>query len=382
MKTSRFKFQKLSLAVIIFCMTIPRLLWATSVIFNDFSNASQLQLNGNAVANFNNGIDSRPVLRLTTANNSEVGSAYSKTTIEVAAFSSFFEFRITNPGGYLSEKGADGLVFVIQTIANNVLGTTGGSFGYQGINKSIGIVFDTYNNSEHNDPSGNYLGIDINGNVDHTVPATYVQNFTEPFNDGQLWYCWVDYDGTTLEVRANQTGIRPATPSVTEELNLVSILGQSAAYIGFTASTGNSWENHDIVTWQYNTVTVTPPTLTSVVVNTTTDVLYPQGSTSVSLRNAIAIANSSTTPTTITFDPIVFATAQTIVMTGGQFVFRNGSEPTTITGPAAGVAINGNNASRVFEITANANLTLSGITITNGNANAGGNDGYGPTFPI
>jgi hypothetical protein len=81
--------------------------------------------------------------------------------------------------------------------------------------------------------------------------------------------------------------------------------------------------------------------LTSVVVNTTLDQSDPTGSSTVSLRDAIAIANSSTSPTTITFDPTVFAAAQTIVLGGTQLVLSGTSEPTTITGPATGVTVSG-----------------------------------------
>ena len=38
---------------------------STIVIFDDFSSAAGLTLNGNTVANVNNGIDANPVLRLT-----------------------------------------------------------------------------------------------------------------------------------------------------------------------------------------------------------------------------------------------------------------------------------------------------------------------------
>ena len=50
--------------------------------------------------------------------------------------------------------------------------------------------------------------------------------------------------------------------------------------------------------------------LTSVVVNTVSDTATGTGV--VTLDDAFAIANSSTTPTTITFNPVTFAAAKTI----------------------------------------------------------------------
>ena len=110
---------------------------------------------------------------------------------------------------------------------------------------------------------------------------------------------------------------------------------------------------------------------TSVVVNMTTDVLYPQGTGLISLRNALAIANSSTSPTTITFDPTVFASAQTIFLTGDCFdcylELSNTSQPTTITGPAAGVTVCGG-VSTVeggsFFVDSNVTATLANITFS------------------
>ncbi|HEY8750505.1 MAG TPA: choice-of-anchor Q domain-containing protein [Tepidisphaeraceae bacterium] len=104
--------------------------------------------------------------------------------------------------------------------------------------------------------------------------------------------------------------------------------------------------------------------LTAVLVNTIIDGIFPPNTGIISLRSAIATANSSTTPTTITFDPTVFATPQTIVLNGTDFTL-NGTQPTTITGPVAGVTIDGHALGAVFTISG-ANANLSGLTITNG----------------
>jgi hypothetical protein len=71
------------------------------------------------------------------------------------------------------------------------------------------------------------------------------------FDDGNLWYAWVDYDGSTLEVRTNQTGVRPSDVTLSQNLDLVALLGQTTAFVGFTSGTGAAWGNHDIVNWQY-----------------------------------------------------------------------------------------------------------------------------------
>src|SRR5262249_39620892 len=84
-------------------------------------------------------------------------------------------------------------------------------------------------------------------------------------------------------------------------------------------------------------VTNAGPVLTSLVVNTTSDALFP-GAGLLSLREAIAFANlDSAGISTITFDRQVFATPQTIPLTGSQLELSNTSETVTINGPAAGV---------------------------------------------
>src|SRR5208337_1462029 len=70
----------------------------------------------------------------------------------------------------------------------------------------------------------------------------------------------------------------------------------------------------------------------SLVVNTTSDSAYTAPGVN-TIRLAITYANSFTTGTpTITFDPTVFASAQTIILTGGQLELSNTSGTETITG--------------------------------------------------
>ena len=95
-----------------------------------------------------------------------------------------------------------------------------------------------------------------------------------------------------------------------------------------------------------------------------------------SLRAAVNLANVWTGPTTIVFDPTVFATAQTIFLTAGLLDLSNTSGAETVDGPAAGVKISAGYQSRVFEIDNGVSATISGVTITGGNA-GGYHGGYG-----
>jgi Bacterial lectin len=115
---------------------------ATLVIsYPDFSSVAGLTLNGNAAQAGNR-------LRVTPATFNQAGSAFSTNTVSLASnasFSTYFQFQFTSPGGACDGIGcgADGLVFVVQTVSNNV-GGIGGGIGYDGIANSVGIEFDTY----------------------------------------------------------------------------------------------------------------------------------------------------------------------------------------------------------------------------------------------
>lgn len=73
------------------------------------------------------------------------GGAFLTNAISLANDASFgtaFSFQITNP----FNTGAGGIVFVVQTVANNVGG--GGGIGYAGRANSVGVEFDTWDNGE------------------------------------------------------------------------------------------------------------------------------------------------------------------------------------------------------------------------------------------
>lgn len=229
---------------------------ATTVTFSDFSDLSSLVLSGSTAAIANPVVfGGQNVLRLTNALG-QAGGAFLADPIPLvdgsgfrASFSTAFEFQITHPMGCgeADAGGADGLVFVVQT-ASNQYGGVGGGLGYDGIAKSIGIEFDTWFNGGA-DPNGNHVGINQNGSVASLATA----NVSPAMNNGQVWYAWVDYDGSTqnLEVRLSQTSSRPALPLLTRTMDLPAILQQPDAYVGFTAGTGCGGNDHDIRAWTF-----------------------------------------------------------------------------------------------------------------------------------
>jgi hypothetical protein len=217
-----------------------------TINFPNFCNTSAFTLNGStATLNPN----AQCVLRLTQ--NFGVGSAFLTNTFSLAAdasFSTFFSFQIPNPVGIgdADGPGADGIVFTVQTVSNTA-GGGGGGIGYQGISPSVGVEFDTFNNGGQDQNSGNHIGIDLNG----SVSSVALMPIPGRFNDGNVWFAWVDYNGVTdlLEARVSSTAARPAAANVSTTVNLPAILGTTNAFVGFTSGTGAGGGTHEIVSW-------------------------------------------------------------------------------------------------------------------------------------
>ena len=111
--------------------------------------------------------------------------------------------------------------------------------------------------------------------------------------------------------------------------------------------------------WVPSTIVVTNPTDT------------PAAGT-IDLRQAIAQANAAGGDQTITFDPTVFAMPQTILLSGGQLELSDTTGLETITGPAAGVTVDGGGQSRVFQVDELVTASISGLKVAGGNAYDGG----------
>jgi hypothetical protein len=239
----------LSLAL---ALLVPVHAGATTLLFNDFSSTAGLQLNGSTAAINTGGqgtldFNGDRVLRLTN-DLGQAGSAFSTTAISLdsnASFSTRFNFRITDQ----QNGGADGLVFVVQTVSNTA-GGGGGGIGYIGLNNSVGIEFDNWFNSGF-DPDDNHAGIDLNGNI-ASSPVVNLDSIAQ-LDAGDIWTAWVDYNGATqlLEVRANITGVRPLSALMSTNVNLVSVLGSTDAFVGFTSGTGAAGGDHDILSWEF-----------------------------------------------------------------------------------------------------------------------------------
>ena len=82
--------------------------------------------------------------------------------------------------------------------------------------------------------------------------------------------------------------------------------------------------------------------LATFTVTSTADTLDSNNNPTVgTLRWAVQQADVATSPSTITFDPTVFATPQTITLLNAQLELSNVNDSTTINGPSSGVTVSG-----------------------------------------
>ena len=224
-------------------------------------------------------------LRLTTNVGDQVGSAWFVTPVSLAnGFQTSFQFLITNP----SASPADGVVFVIQNSpaglgAIGYTGGNGGAIGYgdddansnpgSGISNSLAIEFDTYQNGW--DPDANHVAVQSCGLLANTshhqqlctpsgpnstlgiAPATTLG--ADILSNGQPHNVTIQYVQPTSSCAPscnNLTVSLDGTNVLTVSVDLTTLgLTNGNGYVGFTAATGGSFEDQDIVSWTFNSVT-------------------------------------------------------------------------------------------------------------------------------
>ena len=252
----------------------------------DAISLSDLRLNGTAQL-----LPSESVLRLVPnfetnpGGDPPAGSAWTSSRFDVAtSWSVSFDFQLWDPNldAVLDGDGSggDGLTFVIQNdpfFGTDALGRGAGGMGFLGIYNSVAVMFDTYqNNVAYGDPNGNYVAVNTRGtdfNVPHhfctggqltTDPAVIdlpgetctddpvlAMTTAVPRLDGPIHNARVTYAPGTMNVFLD------SVPVLSFGLDLPSTLALANgtdAYLGFTAGSRFSYQNHDILNVSYAAV--------------------------------------------------------------------------------------------------------------------------------
>ena len=236
---------------------------ASTISYPNFSSPSNLNLVGSATQTGN-------VLRLSEASADSTGAAWHTTKHNVAGgFETVFSFKITEQGqDNFGEWGGDGFAFIIQNTGTSELGTPGFYMGYE-IANSLAVEFDTFDNNwwptaPGMEPNNNHVGIQSRGQAVNT--ASYDSGRTDAYmgsnvvpanmSDGSVHTAKIIYDLGIMDIFVDDMNSSLLTVPVDLD-NLLSLDG-GAAYVGFTAGGDTAYENHDVLSWTFESTTPVP----------------------------------------------------------------------------------------------------------------------------
>ncbi len=239
-------------------MLLGLLLFA-AIHFDNFAGIQELNLVGDARL-------SGDVLRLTPARRNQTGAAWYREKQPVqSGFETTFQFQLTHEARLLG--GADGFAFVLQNSGPEALGGRGsaGGFGvadpdnphHPGIPWSVAVFFDTWRNSDEGDPSANYIAVRVAGKpADMQWPAArlaFTPELKFRLQDRKVHSARIVFQPPVLSVFLDGS----ATPVLETAVDLSIVADpRGAAWVGFTASTGFAYQNHDIRNWRFVSTTV------------------------------------------------------------------------------------------------------------------------------
>lgn len=140
-----------------------------------------------------------------------------------------------------NDGGADGIAFVLQPISTSV-GSSGGGMGFQGINPSLGVTLDTYQNSmPDSDPAYDHIAIQLNGDVNHSTtntitPFTPISATNNNVEDCQTHLLKIVWNAPSTTMTVFFDGVQRL--SITRDIVATVFGGNSQVFWGFTGATG------------------------------------------------------------------------------------------------------------------------------------------------
>ncbi|TKY53270.1 L-type lectin-domain containing receptor kinase S.7 [Spatholobus suberectus] len=118
--------------------------------------------------------------------------------------------------------------------------------------KAVAVEFATRKNPEFGDPNDNHVGINLGTTVSSKI--INVSDVGVSLKDGFVHRAWITYDGPQrrMDIRlglANQE-VYLTKPIFSEPVNLSPYLNEYM-FVGFSASTGNHTQIHNILSWNF-----------------------------------------------------------------------------------------------------------------------------------
>ena len=306
---------------------------ATGVYTIDLGGVTSINLSGGFTAGamewLGNAKLNGTALELTDGGTNEVAAAWYQVQANIQSFTTDFNFQ-TMPA---SASTADGFTFTMQGNNATAIGPGGGGLGYgpsqpggtPGIGSSVAVKFDLYNNAgEGRDSTGLY----ING-ASPTTPYTDMSGSPVNLHSGDVFHVHMTYDGTTLTMTITDTTTNGTFTTSWAAVNIPSIVGGNAAYVGFTAGTGGSTATQEILNWTFTSTSTSTsaPTITSLnptsgavgaaVTITGTNFGSSQGTSTVTFNGKPATVTSWSATSIMTAVPTGATTGSVVVTAGG-----------------------------------------------------------------
>jgi gliding motility-associated-like protein len=181
---------------------------------------------------------------LTPSQNFKLGSVWYAKKLDLLKD---FDLEFYLNFGNVDANGADGMVFVLQTAGNRAIGESGGGIGFAGFSPSLGVEFDTWQNTDYGDPSYDHMAIFRDGIVDHTsnneltseVPIISTRENVENGNDYLIRVKWFSAS-QRLEIYVDcDLRLQLSIDLINDIFN-----GETNVFWGFTSATGGSVNRH------------------------------------------------------------------------------------------------------------------------------------------
>ncbi|KAL4358596.1 hypothetical protein S83_030568 [Arachis hypogaea] len=184
---------------------------------------------------------------------------WSNATGNVASFVTSFSFEMKDYNDYVP---ADGIIFFIapedtQIPAGSIGGGTLGVSDTKGAGHFVGVEFDTYSNSEYNDPPTHHVGIDVNSVKSlKTVPWNSVS--------GAVVKVTVIYDSSSKTLSVAVTNDNGDITTIADVVELKAKLPERVK-LGFSASgSAGGRQIHLIRSWSFTSTLITTTTTRSI----------------------------------------------------------------------------------------------------------------------
>lgn len=195
--------------------------------------------------------------RLTTTLTNQNGTVWYADQIDLTEP---FDLEFLMNFGDLDANGADGIVFVLQTVGTAAIGINGEGIGYAGFAPSFGIEFDTWSNGNLGDLGQDHIAMIRDGVNNHLGPnniagPVVASAFSDNIEDGLNHVVRIIWDPVVGDVEVwFDCELR-----LIHGIDLLNTIfnGQNLVWWGFTSATGGA-VNNQTVCLQENIISVGP----------------------------------------------------------------------------------------------------------------------------